>query len=129
MKNYTLGIYSKDNTTLRVPKDELKILGAEENKAIEFPALAVTSTDSPTKEVGVVIDWLEDENVFLVDFDKRKIFAYDLIDQAHKPEKIGVTLYINPATFEATTEKKAIMLGVFAGMKGDSVLFFLPNGL
>ena len=125
MKNYTLGIYAKNSTTMRVPKDQLKILGAEKDKAIELPALAIL----PSKAVCVVMDWLEDENVFLVDCDKRKIFTYNLVDQAHKPEKVGDILYINPTTFEVTTEKKEIMLGPFVGIKGDSVLFHLTDGL
>ena len=124
MKKYTLGIYAKDNTTMRASKDQLRIFGAttpEENKAIELPALAIL----PNKTVGVVIDWLEDENVFLVDFDTRKTFTYNLIDQAHKPERLGDLLYLDPATLEFTTEKKEVVVGIFTGMKGDVILFHL----
>ena len=119
MKDYTVGVYSKDAIIMRVPKDQIKIVGLKKDEPFKRQTLCSVNDSM----VGVVTDFLEDENVYLVDMDDRKIFTYQEVDTAGKPEKLGCQLYLKDDAI--TTAKTNLPLGYFLGMKGDTILFKL----
>ena len=120
-KDLTVGVYSRDAVVMRVPKDQIKIAGLKKDDAFpNKPRLCIINEEM----VGVVSEYLEDESVFIVDVDERKIFAYNVVDTTNKPVKVGCHLYLKDDTI--TTEKaNNTPLGYFMGMKGDTVLFKL----
>lgn len=119
MKDYSVGVYSKDAIIMRVPKDQVKIVGLKKDEPLKVQSLCIVNDAL----VGVATDFLEDENVYVVDVDDRKIFTYQEVDTAGKPEKLGCQLYLKDDAI--TTAKTNLPLGYFLGMKGDAVLFKL----
>ncbi len=120
MEDLTVGVYAKDAIFLRVPKTQIKIVGEGPTQKAKLPALCLVNDSL----LGVATEWVEDEGVYIVDWDDRKIFTYNNVDAGHKPEKVGCQLYLK--NDEITTEKGSNKpLGYFLGMKGDTVLFKL----
>jgi len=119
-KDLKVGVYSKDAIFMRVPKDQIKIVGLNAGEKLKHPSLCLINNEL----VGVAMDYYEDEGCYLVDWDDRKIFAYNEVDSSHKPDKVGCQLYLKDDVI--TTEKGSNKpLGYFLGMKGNSVLFKL----
>jgi len=119
MKDYTVGVYSISAITMRVPKDQIKIVGLKKDEPLKHPTLCIINDTI----AGVVTEFLQEEDVYLVDVDNRKLFTYKEVDSAGKPEKVGCLLYLKDDAI--TTAKQGVLLGNFFGMKGDTVLFKL----
>ena len=120
IEDLTVKVYSKDAIVMRVPKAQVKVPGLKANETLKAPSLCIVNDSL----VAVATEWLEDEGVYLIDWDDRKIFAYNKVDASNNPEKVGTPIYLkdNAITAEKGTN---LLLGYFLGMKGDAVLFKL----
>ena len=113
-------VYAEVFGSLRIPKAQVTLFGNGGDET--FPALC---SFADGKKCGVATEYDEDDECFIVTYDKNKTFASTFFDDAKLPSKIGEPLYIDSAG-KLTKEKASnLFVGEFVGKIADCVLFRL----
>jgi|GEM_PF-1157936 len=119
MEKGHISIYKKDVSIIKIKKNDVNLFNCS-----SLPCVCKAGS----KLFGIAIEYIKDEEVYLVDISKNKIFASKKFKKESLPQEQGAPICVNlSGEITGSGEPPATIqeIGYFLGLENGAVLFML----